>query len=181
MSDSRFAVGIIGLGPLGMAYATRLLAQGMPVIGYRRSGMEEFVAAGGIAATSPADLVDRAEVVLDCLPHEDALLTLFEGEFSIMDAVRSGQPIVTLANHSLAGKQRLADLVTERGGVVLDGSVSGTPAMANAGEAAIFLSGDADIAAGLDSLLGRLTRYYTHVGAFGEATRRMLEAEAPQT
>jgi 3-hydroxyisobutyrate dehydrogenase-like beta-hydroxyacid dehydrogenase len=139
--------------------------------------MDEFVAAGGIAAASPADLVARAEVVLDCLPHEDALLTLFDGPFSIMEAVRPGQPIVSLADHSLANKQRFADLVGEQGGVVLDCTVSGSPTLAAAGEATIYVSGDADVVASVTALLGRLTTSQIYLGEFGEATHMKLAAK----
>jgi L-threonate 2-dehydrogenase len=171
MDSSLFPVGIIGLGPYGMAFAELLMQQGLRVIGYRRSGMDAFIAAGGVAAASPAELVMRSEIVLDCLPHEDALLTLFDGPFSIMDALRPGQVILSLASHSLAAKQRLADLVAERGGVVLDGAVDGTAEMAAQRQATIYVSGDAAAVAHVTSLLDRLTPRLIPLGAFGEASR----------
>jgi L-threonate 2-dehydrogenase len=177
MDRERFPVGIIGLGPLGMAFAEILMKQGIPVIGYRRSGMDEFIAAGGIGAASPADLVQRAEVVLDCLPHEDALLTLFDGEFSIMEAIRPGQALVSLAGHSLANKQRLADLVAEQGGVVLDSVVSGSTDIAKSGQAPITISGDSEATAALTPLLSKLTSQLSYVGDFGEATRKSVGME----
>jgi 3-hydroxyisobutyrate dehydrogenase-like beta-hydroxyacid dehydrogenase len=171
MKAEQFPVGIIGLGPLGMTFAEQLMGQGLPVIGYRRSGMEEFVAAGGIAAASPADLVERSEIVLDCLPHEDALMAICDGPLSIMDSVRPGQIVATLASHSMEGKQRLADLVAAMGGVVLDCIVDGTMEMAAAREATIYVSGDPDASGKAASLIDRLTEHQIHIGSFGNATR----------
>lgn len=177
MEKKEFPVGIIGLAPLGMAIADMLMSQGMAVIGYRRSGMDEFVAVGGVPADTPADLVGRAEVVLDCLPHEEALLSLFDGPFSIMDAVEEGQIIVSLASHELENKERFARLVGERGGIVLDGEVLGTPDLLASRDATIFLSGDAGAIARVKPLIERLTKHQVELGDFGEATRMRLSAQ----
>jgi 2-hydroxy-3-oxopropionate reductase len=177
MENAKFLVGIIGLGPLGMAFAKLLLGQGVPVLGYRRSGMDEVVAAGGMAAQSPADLVEKVEFVLDCLPHEEALLSLFEGELSIMDAVLPGQVILSLASHELINKQRLADLASARGGVVIDCEVSGTPAAIAGRAATIYLSGDAAAIASAAPVLALLSSQQVTLGSFGEATRMRISAE----
>ncbi len=178
MEKREFPVGIIGLAPLGMAIAELLMSQGLAVIGYRRSGMDEFAAAGGVPAETPADLVRRSGVVLDCLPHEEALLSLFDGEFSIMDAVTEGQIIVSLASHELANKERLADLVGQRGGIVLDGEVLGSPDQFATRDTTIFLSGDAVAIATVKPLVDRLTKHQVELGDFGEATRMRLSAQS---
>ncbi len=174
MEKTKFPIGIIGLGPLGMAIAELLMGQGVAVIGYRRSGMHEFVAAGGVAAESPSELVARAEVVLDCLPNEEALLSLFKGSFSIMDSVSKGQIILSLASHELSNKERLAELAGKKGGVVLDGEVFGAADMVAARDAAIFLSGNEEAIDRITPLLQLLTKHLVRLGEFGASTRLRL-------
>ena len=174
MESSVFPVGIIGLGPLGLGFAKLLMRSGLPVIGYRRSGMDEFVEAGGSAAESPADLVRKSNVVLDCLPHEEALLTLFEGPFSIMDAVKPNQVVASLAGHSLEGKQRLHDLVTEKGGHVLDCVVGGNMKMAAECQATIYVSGEVSASNKMSAIFHKISKSHVHIGAFGAATNMSL-------
>ena len=45
-------VGIVGVGGLGLVMAERLIGAGHAVVGYRRSAMDDLVAAGGVAAAS---------------------------------------------------------------------------------------------------------------------------------
>jgi 3-hydroxyisobutyrate dehydrogenase-like beta-hydroxyacid dehydrogenase len=66
-------VGIIGLGKMGMPIARNLAERGFEVIGYRRSGSPELTASGGTAAGSPAEVAERADVLLSILPDAAAV------------------------------------------------------------------------------------------------------------
>jgi len=66
-------VGIIGLGKMGMPIARNLMERGFEVIGYRRSGSPELIAAGGIAAASPAAVAEQADVLLSIVPDARAV------------------------------------------------------------------------------------------------------------
>ena len=68
-----YRVGIIGLGKMGMPIAHNLAGRGFEIIGYRRKGSPELIAAGGTVAASPANVAERAEVLLSILPDAHAL------------------------------------------------------------------------------------------------------------
>jgi len=84
LSDSSFTVegtdmpdtmtvGIIGVGTMGLPVAGNLVDAGHPVVGYHRRAMPaEFLALGGTALASPAEVAQRAMVVLTILPGPEA-------------------------------------------------------------------------------------------------------------
>ncbi|HET7340419.1 MAG TPA: NAD(P)-binding domain-containing protein, partial [Methylomirabilota bacterium] len=73
-------VGLVGLGLLGSAIASRLRAAGHAVIGYDvvPACVDRLVAMGGVAAKSAADVARGAELVCTILPSlasvEEAIL-----------------------------------------------------------------------------------------------------------
>src|ERR1035438_8627911 len=73
-------VGIIGLGKMGMPIARNLAERGFEIIGYRRSGSPELIASGGVAAASPAEVAERADVLLSILPVAAAVEEVVCGE-----------------------------------------------------------------------------------------------------
>ena len=79
-------IGIIGVGRMGLAMARNLIGVGYPVTGYRRSAMDEFVAAGGTAAASPAAVAEDADIVFTCLPDDDAVRNALEQPDGLLGA-----------------------------------------------------------------------------------------------
>ena len=73
--DPRLAVGLIGLGNMGTAFAERLLDAGYGLILMNRTpGKAAALEARGAAvARTHADLADRVDVVLTSLADDDAL------------------------------------------------------------------------------------------------------------
>ena len=62
-------VGVVGLGIMGSAMATHLVAAGFSVTGYDivRDKVDALVRGGGSGATSPAELAGQADVVVTSL------------------------------------------------------------------------------------------------------------------
>ena len=61
--NSMETIGIIGLGKMGLAMATRLLRQNCPVFGYdrRRESVQIFASLGGMEASSAKEIAKKAE------------------------------------------------------------------------------------------------------------------------
>jgi 3-hydroxyisobutyrate dehydrogenase-like beta-hydroxyacid dehydrogenase len=74
-------LGFIGIGYMGRPIAQRLLESGFKVIAYdrERSNAERLIPYGGTVAESVAELSNGCNVVLSCLPNDDAVRNVYEG------------------------------------------------------------------------------------------------------
>src|ERR1700736_5553870 len=69
-------LGFIGIGHMGLPIARRLLEAGFKLTAYdrNRSKAEELIRYGGTVAESVGTLASSCNVVLSCLPNEEAVL-----------------------------------------------------------------------------------------------------------
>jgi 3-hydroxyisobutyrate dehydrogenase-like beta-hydroxyacid dehydrogenase len=69
------SVGFIGLGDMGMPMARRLLSSGQDVVAWNRSSdrLAALAANGACSATSPAEVMDRADLIGLCLTSDEAV------------------------------------------------------------------------------------------------------------
>jgi 3-hydroxyisobutyrate dehydrogenase len=167
-------VGFIGLGKVGLPAAANLIAAGHRVVGYRRSAMDAFVTAGGVAAHSPAEVAAAADIVLTCLPTEDALDEVIEGPAGLLGAARAGQVIAELGSHALARKARHVAPLAEKGAAFIDGEISGTPGMIAARRGAVYLAGDEEACRRLEPVMRGITETVYYFGPFGAACKVKL-------
>ncbi len=159
-------VGFIGLGIMGSGMAANLVAEGHDVVVWNRTParMEPLVGAGATAATSPADVAARCDVVLVCVSDTPDVEEVVAG---LLDAVGPGALVVDHSTVSPSATRRLAELVAERGGSWLDAPVSGGSEGAAKGTLSIMVGGEA---ADLERVMPYLEAYgttITHVGPVG--------------
>ncbi len=164
-------VGLVGLGLLGHALATRLRAAGHAVIGYdvlpeRRDAL---VALGGVAASAEAEVATRSEVVCIVLPS----LAAVEEVVTTLDAARV---VIQMSTISPGLTERLARLTGERGQAFLDCPVSGTAGMVARGDGVIFVGGDHAIYDRWRPILEAMLPRVVHVGQAGQAMTLKLVA-----
>lgn len=169
-------VGLVGIGQLGLPLACNLLKSRYRVIGYRRSHSHEFVAAGGIAADSPASVVRQSDVVLMCLPSEEAQLNVLEGEGGVLAALKPSQLVIELGTYSRAFKVEQALRIQAAGGRVLEAEVSGSPPMVVQRRAALYLGGDAQVVEECQPLLDAIAPNQFLLGEYGSAVAMKLIA-----
>src|SRR5256885_15996927 len=74
-------VGVVGLGAMGSRIARRLGAAGHELVVWNRdpAKAESLVAAGALAAATPADAARRAEAVITMGAHPPAPIDVTEG------------------------------------------------------------------------------------------------------
>ncbi len=167
-------VGLIGLGKIGLPIAENLIKSGYRVIGYRRSSMQDFEQAGGIPASSPADVGAQTDIVLTCLPSAEALDDVVQGPQGLVQSARPGQIIVELGSHLVPDKERQIASLAARGAIFLDGEVGGTPGMVSARKAVVYVAGDRDAAARVEPVIRGFTDVVHYFGAFGSASKVKL-------
>lgn len=169
-------IGMIGIGQLGLPIARNLLESGYQVVGYRRVDREAFVALGAEALDSPAAVAARADVLLLCLPSEEAQLDVLHGDRGVLGALRPGQVIIDLGTYRKEFKLEQEQAVCARGGRMLEAEVSGSPPMVAQRKAALYLGGDDALVDACRPVLESITAHQFHIGPFGTAVAMKLIA-----
>jgi 3-hydroxyisobutyrate dehydrogenase len=169
-------VGMIGLGRTGLPLAMNLLARGHRVLGFRRSGCPELVSAGGTPAASPREVAEGARLIVSCLPSAQALAETMEGEAGLRAGLGPEHVVLEVGSYPLEVKEAWRRRVSESGALLIDGEISGTPAMTAARQAVLLLAGEEAPCRALLPLALEMTDTAFHVGAFGAATRLKLVA-----
>ena len=164
-------VGIVGLGLLGHAVASRLLAAGHGVIGYDVVPEKNtaLVALGGRAAGSIAEVTKAAEAVSVVLPSLATVEEAILGGNGVLAAARRGQAIVQLSTISPALTERLGGEVTARGVEFLDCPVSGTSAMVARGDGILMVGGPRAVFERWRPVLEKVLPRAFYVGRAGQA------------
>src|SRR5690606_37014153 len=169
-------VGMVGIGQLGLPVAGNLLAAGFRVVGFRRTNQQAFIELGGEALNSPAEVVRQADVILLCLPNEEASLQVLEGPEGLLSALEPGKVFVETGTYRKTFKLQQAARLTERGAKVLEAEVSGSPPMVKVHKAAIYVGGDAQLLAHCRPVLEAISPSVFHLGEFGSAVSMKLIA-----
>ncbi len=164
-------VGVVGLGQIGLPLAKNLLGAGFKVIGFNRSGSPELEEAGGTWVDSPAAVARECGVVFTVLPTEASLREVIAGEHGLASAGRDGLIVIELCTLSPAAKQWALAEMEKAGGTVLDTPLSGYPALVQARQAILFVSGDKDAAERCKAVLDGATDKHIYLGEFGVGTK----------
>jgi L-threonate 2-dehydrogenase len=160
-------VGVIGVGKMGLPIAVNLMQRGFAVVGYRRSGSPALVEAGGAVAASPAEVAERADVLLSILPDAAAVEEVVRGPHGTLTALRPGTVHIEMSTVDVAAKGRIRDAVRARGGDMLDAPISGSPMMVAPRLATTFVSGDPESIEKARPVLDAIAGPWVRTGEFG--------------
>jgi 3-hydroxyisobutyrate dehydrogenase-like beta-hydroxyacid dehydrogenase len=171
-------VGLVGLGLLGSAVASRLCGAGHAVVGYDivPACLERLAALGGTPAKSAAEVARATEVVCTLLPSLAAVEEAILGAEGVAVGARSGQTICQMSTISPTLTERLARATAARGLTFLDCPISGTSGMVAAGNGVIFVGGDRAAYERWQPLLESILPRAIHIGAAGQAMLLKLVA-----
>ncbi|MBV1698194.1 MAG: NAD(P)-dependent oxidoreductase [Hyphomicrobiales bacterium] len=142
-------IGFIGLGNMGSHMARRLIEAGHRVVVYdvRQEAIGNLAALGAVAARSPAEVADAAEVVMASLPTPDVVLKVATGPNGVIHGKRVRR-FVDVSTTGAVTAQRIFTLLAARDIVQIDAPVSGGVSGAEKGTLAVMASGPrADVAA----------------------------------
>ena len=164
-------VGIVGVGLLGHAVASRLRAAGHDVVGYdvAPACLERLAAIGGTPAKSVADVASAADLVCTLLPSLSSVEDVFLGAGGLVAAARPGQAIAQMSTISPSLTERLARETAARGLAFLDCPISGTSGMVAQGHGVIFVGGERADYERWKPLLESILPRAVHVGRPGQA------------
>ncbi|MBN8889347.1 MAG: 3-hydroxyisobutyrate dehydrogenase [Rhodospirillales bacterium] len=163
-------IAVIGLGNMGLPMADNLLRAGHSVAGYDlvAENRARHAANGGRVATSVADAVGDADVVLTMLPAGQHVEAVCMGQGGVFDAVKGRSPLLIDSStidvdtvRKLAAEARIAGLD------LLDAPVSGGVGGATAGTLTFMVGGTAAGFARAEPVLKAMGKAIIHAGASG--------------
>jgi 2-hydroxy-3-oxopropionate reductase len=162
-------VGYIGLGLMGKSIARNILKAGFPLVIHNRSSLavEELVAEGARAASSPAEVASQIDVVFTNLPDTPDVEKVVLGGNGIASGARPGLIWVDNSSIKPAAARSLAEKLSGVGVLSLDAPVSGGDVGARLGTLAIMVGGPAEALEKIMPVLQAMGKTITHVGAAG--------------
>jgi 2-hydroxy-3-oxopropionate reductase len=163
------ALGFIGLGVMGGPMARNLIRAGYPVTGFDTdpARMAGFVAAGGKAAASAAEVGRAGEIVFLSLPTGDVVREVVTGASGLAAVMKSGGAIVDLSTTEARVAQEAAAACAARGIAFLDAPVSGGEQGAKDATLSVMVGGDAAAFARCRPILSVMGRSVVHMGGSG--------------
>ncbi len=116
-------VGFIGLGNIGKPMAQTLLRAGIDLTVHNRSRgkVQEMVALGAASAASAAEITQKTDFVLTCLPDVPTVEDMFLGHDGIVANARPGQILVDHSTVGPATSRKIAQKAEEKGAPFLEG------------------------------------------------------------
>jgi 3-hydroxyisobutyrate dehydrogenase-like beta-hydroxyacid dehydrogenase len=137
-------VGFIGLGTMGFPMVNNLVQAGFEtwVVSRSRGPVEKALALGAKEALHPADLAEKVDIVLTCLPSLESIEAVYFGDNGIIEGLSEGKIVVDTSTVSPELNQRQAEMISKRGAAFMDAPLSGGPMGAEAGTLTIMCGGE---------------------------------------
>jgi 3-hydroxyisobutyrate dehydrogenase-like beta-hydroxyacid dehydrogenase len=169
-------LGFIGIGYMGQPIAQRLLAAGFKLTAYDRdrSQAEELIQYGGAVAESVAQLASGCDVLLSCLPSDEAVMNVFNGPDGAFASARSGMLFIDMSTVYPETSKTLARLGSEHAVDVLDVTISGSTPVAQQGALVLFGGGDRSRFDAAEAIFRAMARKYFYVGPSGSGATMKL-------
>jgi 3-hydroxyisobutyrate dehydrogenase len=179
--ETSMKIGIIGLGRMGAALATRLQGCGHDIAVWNRTpdkakGLAE---AGAALAASPAAVVERSEAIITCLLDADALEAVFGGDQGILSANVYGKLFIEMSTVQPKTQRALGERVSAKGGAYVECPVSGSTGPAREGRLIGLAGGAPEDVARARPILEQLCRRIEHAGPVGSGASLKLAVNLP--
>jgi 2-hydroxy-3-oxopropionate reductase len=162
-------IGFIGLGIMGAPMAANLVKAGFQVTGYNRSrpAVDRLVAAGGGAASSVAEAVAEAEVVITMLPDSPDVEQVVLGPGGVLESAAPGTLYIDMSTVRPQTAVAVAEALADKRIRALDAPVSGGEQGAVEGVLSIMVGGEPDAFAAAEPVFAPLGSTVVHVGPAG--------------
>ena len=166
---TRPTIGVIGLGNMGGAMATRLMGAGYEVHGttHTRARAEGLISEGLRWSDTPQDVARAAEVVITSLPDDDVIEAVAYGSDGLLAGLGQGKTWLEMSTIRPRTSRAMAAHAHAAGAALLDAPVSGSPPQVRAGTLTIMVGGDEEAYRRVEPVLRELGSP-TRVGTNGQ-------------
>ena len=162
-------IAFIGLGHMGLPMARNLLNAGhtLSVFDLVASAVNELAAQGARAASSAADAVSAAEVVISMLPASRHVEGLYLGDAGLLSVIAPGSLVLECSTIAPEAARKVHQAAAARGIALLDAPVSGGTAGAAAGTLTFMVGGAAATLERARPILAGMGKNIFHAGPEG--------------
>ena len=162
-------VGFIGLGDMGGAIASRIIAAGFPTRLWARRPkvLDEFSSPSVHSAATPAELAAEVDHVGICVWDDEAVRDVLYRNDGVLAGSREG---TVIAIHSTVTPRTVRDAAAaaaERGLMLVDAPVSGGRDVALSGELVVAVGGDAAAVERCQPVFASFGNKVIHLGPVG--------------
>ena len=178
ITQENSTLGFAGIGYMGRPIARRLLESGFKLTAYDRehSKAEELIQYGGKVAQSVSELSSNCNVVLSCLPSDEAVLDIYKGPDGVFASAQPGSRVIDLSTVYPGTSQELSKRGSEQGLDVLDVTMSGSSPAAENGLLTLFGGGNKDCFDSAESIFRVIAKKYFYLGPSGSGATMKLVA-----
>src|SRR5713226_3330745 len=173
-------IGFVGLGAMGQRMARRLLNSGFKLFVYDHTSRKtaELAASGAIVAPTLRQLARKSEVIVSCLPNDEAVLSVYQGPEGVLACANPGSIVIEMSTVSPDTSRMLHRMGIERGIEVLDVAISGSTPAAEQGTLTLLGGGDANVFEACQPIFSAVASQYFHLGPSGSGTTMKLVVNA---
>ena len=169
-------LGFVGIGYMGRPIARRLLESGFTLTAYDRdpSKAKKLMQYGGTVAQSVAELSSSCNVVLSCLPSDEAVLDTYKAPDGVFAHAHPGSVVIDMSTVHPATSQELSRLGSQRGLEILDVTISGSTPTAENGLLTLFGGGNKERFDTAESIFRVIAKKYFYLGPNGSGATMKL-------
>jgi 3-hydroxyisobutyrate dehydrogenase len=163
-------VAFLGLGDIGSLIATHLSRDPFELVVWNRtaSRAEKFVASyPARVATSPADAVKDAEVVITCLPSSVEVEAVLHGDGGMLESLRKGSVMIDCTSGDPPTSRSIAAELGGRGVEFIDAPVSGGTTAAKSGTLTVMWGGEITVFERVRRVVEAFGKKIIHAGPVG--------------
>jgi 3-hydroxyisobutyrate dehydrogenase len=132
--EVQMRVGLIGVGNMGRALADRLVDEGHSLALWNRTPEKAAGILGTVQCQTPAEVVEKSEVIISILANDTAIDAVYGGGSGICAGSLAGKVVVEMCTTAPETTTKLERDVTARGGLFLECPVGGTIGPARDGQ-----------------------------------------------
>jgi 3-hydroxyisobutyrate dehydrogenase len=174
-------IGVCGTGRMGSSIALRLMSVGYEVSVWNRSSVKTkpLTDAGAKLAASPAELVERCEVIIAMLLNDAATEAVYRGPSGILQTKLAGKLVIDMSTVRPDTMKSIGSSVLQQGAAFVECPVGESTGPEKEGKLFGLVGGArADVARAMP-VLEQLCRRIEHVGELGSGATMKLAVNLP--
>ena len=163
-------VAFLGLGDIGVLMAMHLARDPFDLVVWNRtaSKADAFVAEHrATLATTPAEAVKDADVVVTCLPSSVEVEAVLHGPDGVLGALRKGAVLIDCTSGDPPTSRSIAAELANRGVDFIDAPVSGGTVAAKSGTLTVMWGGEPSVFERVRPVIEAFGKKIVHAGAVG--------------
>jgi 3-hydroxyisobutyrate dehydrogenase-like beta-hydroxyacid dehydrogenase len=141
------AIGIIGLGRMGMVAAKKYIKEGYKVVGYARRPevIKEFTGAGGIALRNSREVAEKSGKVIVYVLNDQQVIEVVTGPDGILEGCHKETRVICMSTIDKGNLEWVAEQCAKKKVGFVDSPVTGGPARVEAGTLTLIVATSKDL------------------------------------